>query len=133
MTELSALKKIFLFKTIAVVGYSPKINRPSNFVSSYMEKKGYRIFPVNPAHKTIGKRRCYESLIHINRKIDIVNIFRRAEHVLPIVQDAIDIEAKAIWMQDGIINENAEEIAKKSHLIVVKDDCIMRQHLRFKS
>jgi predicted CoA-binding protein len=133
MTELSTLKKIFLFKTIAVVGYSPKINRPSNFVSHYMEEKGYRIFPVNPRHKTIGNRRCYESLIHINQKIDIVNIFRRAEHILPIVQDAIDIEAKAIWMQDGIINKNAEEIAKKSHLIVVKNDCIMRQHLRFES
>ena len=132
MTDPKILKKIFLLKTIAVIGYSPNVNRPSNFVSSYMEEKGYRIFPVNPGYEAIGDRKCYKSLIHINQKIDIVNIFRKAEHVLPIVQDAIKIEAKAIWMQDGIVNEDAEEIAKENLLIVVNNDCIMRQHLSFK-
>jgi predicted CoA-binding protein len=84
-------------------------------------------------YETIDGRRCYKSLIHINQKIDIVNIFRKAEHVLPIVQDAIKIEAKAIWMQDGIVNENAEAIAKENLLIVVNNDCIMRQHLSLKN
>ena len=133
MTDPKILKKIFLLKTIAVIGFSPKVNRPSNFVSSYMEEKGYRIFPVNPGYETSDGRRCYKSLIHINQKIDIVNIFRKAEHVLPIVQDAIKIEAKAIWMQDGIVNENAEAIAKENLLIVVNNDCIMRQHLSLKN
>lgn len=133
MTDPKILKKVFLLKTIAVIGFSPKVNRPSNFVSSYMEEKGYRIFPVNPGYETIDGRRCYKSLIHINQKIDIVNIFRKAEHVLPIVQDAIKIEAKAIWMQDGIVNENAEAIAKENLLIVVNNDCIMRQHLSLKN
>ena len=132
MTEPKLLKRIFLLKTIAVIGFSPKVNRPSNFVSSYMEEKGYRIFPVNPGYETIKGRICYKSLIHINQKVDIVNIFRKAEHVLPIVQDAIKIEAKAIWMQDGIVNEDAEKIAKENLLIVVNNDCIMRQHLSFK-
>ena len=133
MINQSTLKKIFLFKTIAVVGFSPNVSRPSNFVSFYMEEKGYKIFPVNPGHETIGNRRCYKSLIHISQKIDIVNIFRKTEHVLPIVHDAIKIGAKAIWMQDGIMNESAEKIAKKNHLIVIKNDCIMRQHLSFTS
>lgn len=132
MTDQSTLKKIFSFKTIAVVGLSPNISRPSSFVSAYMENKGYRIFPVNPRYNNIGNNKCYKGLIDIRQKIDIINIFRKSEHVLPIIDDSIKIGAKAIWMQDGILIENAKEIAEKNNLIIVMNDCIMRQHLSFK-
>ena len=99
-------------KTIAVVGMSPKPERPSHFVSLYMSQNGYDIIPVNPGHKTILDKPSYPSLLDIKGSVDIVNVFRRSEYVLPIIEDSIAIRAKAIWLQDGVISEKGMEIAE---------------------
>ena len=117
--------------TIAVVGLSPKIERPSNRVAQYMLETGYQIIPVNPGHHQILNQPCYPDLLSVPGNIDIVNIFRRSEQVLPIVQDAITKKAKVIWMQEGIINEEAAKLAKKQGLFVIMDRCIKIYHQQY--
>ena len=106
------------YSTIAVVGLSPKPERPSHWVSQYMIQAGYTIIPVNPGQNEILGQVCYPDLLSVPHDIDIVNIFRRADQVLPFVQDAITRKAKVIWMQEGIINEDAAQLAKKNGIIV---------------
>ena len=132
MKYQSKIKKILDYKSIAVVGYSPKKERPSNYVSMYMQKNGYLITPVNPGHQHIGNLKCYPNLESINHPIDIVNIFRRSEYVYDIVKSSIFINAKAIWMQDSVYDEMAERLAIEKGIMVVMDDCILRQHKIFK-
>ncbi len=115
-------------KAIAVVGLSSRTSRPSYGVSRYMQSAGYRIIPVNPAETEILGERCYARLEDILEKVDIVNIFRRPEAVPEIVQSAIRISARAIWMQEGVVNEAAAERARQAGLIVVMDRCIFRDH-----
>lgn len=114
--------------TIAVVGLSPKENRPSNMVGCYLLNVGYTVIPVNPGHKEILGRKCYPNLSEISEHIDIVDIFRRSEDVLPIVEDAIAIGAKVIWMQQGIINYQAAAKAEEAGLTVIMDRCIKIDH-----
>ncbi|SVB19866.1 uncharacterized protein METZ01_LOCUS172720, partial [marine metagenome] len=115
MTDnLSIIKNIFQLNNIAVVGMSPKTERPSNYVALYMRNQGYNIIPVNPGQKSIQNEMCYPSLTSIPHQVDIVNVFRRSEYVLPIAQDAIAIGAKALWLQDGVINEEASKIAQEA-------------------
>ncbi len=128
MKNVEIITKIFRMKTIAVVGFSSKKHRPSYFVSLYMKQNGYNIIPVNPNHKIIDDMKCYPDLQSIKVTIDIVNIFRRSEYVPEIVESAISIKAKAIWMQDDVINENAEKIAKEAGLLVIMNDCMLRRH-----
>lgn len=116
---------------IAVVGLSPKPTRPSNRVARYMQQAGYRIIPVNPGQFEILGQQCYPDLLSIPHKIDIVNIFRRADQVEPVVRDAIAIQAKVIWMQQGIINERAAQLGEENGLIVVMDRCISVDHQSF--
>ena len=132
MKYQSKIKKILDYKSIAVVGFSPKEERPSNYVSMYMQKNGYLITPVNPGHQHIGNLKCYPNLESINHPIDIVNIFRRSEYVYDIVKSSIFINAKAIWMQDSVYDEMAERLAIEKGIMVVMDDCILRQHKIFK-
>ncbi len=115
-------------KAIAVVGLSSRTSRPSYGVSRYMQSAGYRIIPVNPAETEILGERCYARLEDILEKVDIVNIFRRPEAVPEIVESAIRISARAIWMQEGVVNEAAAERARQAGLIVVMDRCIFRDH-----
>jgi len=115
-------------KVIAVVGLSSRTSRPSYGVSRYMQSAGYRIIPVNPAETEILGERCYARLEDILEKVDIVNIFRRPEAVPEIVESAIRISARAIWMQEGVVNEAAAERARQAGLIVVMDRCIFRDH-----
>jgi uncharacterized protein len=115
---------------VAIVGLSSDENRASNHVGSYLKKQGYRIIPVNPNEKNILGEICYPDLIAIPDKIDAVDIFRRSEQVAPIVEDAIRIKAKAIWMQEGIINEEAAKIAQNAGLKVVMDKCMFKEHAR---
>ncbi len=115
-------------RNIAVVGISPKQERPSSYVSLYMKKQGYRIISVNPKEKKIYNEKCYSSLLDIPNKIDIVNVFRRSEYVVSITRDAIAIGAKALWLQDGIINEEASLMAKEAGLLFVMNDCLLRRH-----
>ena len=119
-------------KTIAVVGLSSKRFRPSFGVTQYMQSVGYRIIPVNPHETEVLGEKCYPSLEAIppEIKIDIVDIFRRSEEVAPIVESAIKVGARAIWMQEGVINESAAARARKEGLEVVMDLCILKEHRR---
>jgi len=128
MKDQTKIKRILEYKSIAVVGFSPKEERPSNYVSMYMQKNGYLITPVNPGHQYIGNLKCYPNLESIDHPIDIVNIFRRSEFVYNIVKSSIFINAKAIWMQDSVYDKMAERLAIEKGIMVVMDDCILRQH-----
>tara|TARA_B100000214_G_scaffold344026_1_gene292907 strand:+ start:1457 stop:1867 length:411 start_codon:yes stop_codon:yes gene_type:complete len=130
MIDSSTIIKILKLRTIAVVGFSSKIERPSNFVSKYMKENGYKIIPVNPTQKKIGTLECFPNLESINEKVDIVNIFRRNEYVPEIVESAISIKAKSIWMQDSVHNIESATKAKKAGIMVIMNDCLMRQHKR---
>ena len=128
MNSLDDIKEIFSMQTIAVVGMSPKPERPSHYVSMYMKEQGYNIIPVNPGHNEISGIKCYPSLEEIIEPVDIVDVFRRSEYVVPLAESAINIKAKALWLQDGVINHEAAELASKSGLIVIMDDCMLQKH-----
>ena len=104
------------------------IERPSHYVSIYLKEVGYNVIPVNPGHKVIIGMASYPDLISIPEKVDVVDIFRRSEFVPPIVDAAISIGAKAIWMQDHVIHEESAQKAEDAGLLVVMNDCMLRQH-----
>ena len=116
-------------RTIAVVGLSDKPERASYRVSSYMQRQGFRIIPVNPTIQTSLGETAYPDLASVPEKIDLVDIFRRSEDVPPIVVQAIQVGARAVWMQEGIVNEEAAAKAAAAGLDVVMDRCIMVEHL----
>jgi predicted CoA-binding protein len=115
-------------KNIAVVGLSPKANRPSNQVALYLIEAGYNVIPVNPGQQEILGRKCYPDLESISEHIDIVDIFRRSEDVSPIVESAIGVGARVIWMQQGIVNEEAAARAREAGLTVIMDRCLKVDH-----
>ena len=115
-------------KTIAVVGLSNKRIRPSFGVSEYMQRAGYRIIPVNPGESEVLGEKAYPDLESIPVPVDLVNIFRRSDAVPPIVDSAIRIGAKAVWMQEEVIHEEAAEKARAAGLAVVMDRCILKEH-----
>ena len=117
-------------KVVAIVGLSGKKERPSYEVGSYLKEHGYRIIPVNPAEKEILGEKSYPDLESIPEKIDVVDIFRRSEEVLPIVRQAIKIGAKAVWMQEGVVNKEAAAEARAAGLKVVMDKCMHKQHVK---
>lgn len=118
------LKEIFnTCKTIAVVGCSPWPERAGHFVPRFLQKLGYRIIPVNPEHQELLGERCYPSLRDIPEPVDMVECFRRSTEIMPIVEDAIAVGAKVIWMQLGVINEAAAARAEAAGLKVVMDRC----------
>jgi predicted CoA-binding protein len=117
-------------KTIAVVGLSSNPMRPSFGVTEYMQRVGYRIIPVNPMEKEVLGERSYARLEDVTEKIDIVDIFRRSEDVPPVVESAIRIGAKIVWMQQGIENAEAAEKARAAGMIAVEDACILVEHRR---
>ena len=128
MNSIEDINKIFQMKTIAVVGMSPKPERPSHYVSMYMKEQGYNIIPVNPGHNEIAGMKSFPSLLDIPQTIDVVDVFRRSEYVLPIAESAVTVAAKALWLQDGVINEDGTALAKKAGLLVVMNDCMLRRH-----
>lgn len=109
---------------IAVVGLSDNPDRVSHMVAEAMQKRGYRIIPVNPKAETILGETCYGSLKDIPEKVDIVNVFRRSEHIMPVAEEAIAIQAKVLWLQQGIVNEEAAALAMANGLEVIMDRCI---------
>jgi len=119
-------------RNIAVVGISNKLGRPSLTVASYLKGQGYRIIPVNPTIQDVNGEKCYPDLGSIPEKVDVVDIFRKPQDVLPVVEEAIRIGAKAIWMQEGIVNEDAARKAKEAGLQVVMDKCMLKEHARLK-
>lgn len=115
-------------RTIAVVGISGKPDRPSYHVASYMQKAGYKIIPVNPMVDIVLGQKSYPDLMSISNIIDVVDIFRRGETVSPIVDEAIKIGAKAIWLQEGVVNKEACLKASQAGLRVVMDRCMLKEH-----
>ena len=115
-------------QTIAVVGLSSNLLRPSHGVTAYMQSHGYRILPVNPHIKECLGEKAYASLLEVPEKIDIVNIFRRSEFVEEIVEQAIQLKVPAIWMQEGVFHEKAAEKARLAGIFVVMDLCILKEH-----
>jgi predicted CoA-binding protein len=117
-------------KTVAVVGISPKEDRPSYTVASYLKSKGYQIIPVRPDGEEILGEKVYHSLSEIPNEVgvDVVDIFRRSEDVPPVVEEAIQRGAKAVWMQEGVIHNEAAEKARSAGLKVVMDRCMKKEH-----
>ena len=124
---LELLKK---YKTIAVVGLSSNPMRPSYGVTEYMQGAGYRIIPVNPNETEVLGQKSYARLEDVPEKIEIVNVFRRAEEVPPVVESAMRVGAKVVWMQQGVENEEAAEKARAAGLMVIEDACILVEHRR---
>ena len=115
-------------KTIAVVGLSSNPLRPSHGVSAYMQSHGYRIIPVNPHIQECLGEKAYPSLLDVREKIDIVDIFRRPEFVEEVVDQAIQLKVRAIWMQEDVIHELAADKARQVGIFVVMDRCILKEH-----
>jgi predicted CoA-binding protein len=115
-------------RTIAVVGLSGSPMRPSNGVATYLQRAGYRIIPVNPNVAEVLGERSYARLEEVPEKIDMVDIFRRPEHVPEIVESAIRIGAKVVWMQEGVVHETAAARARQAGLEVVMDRCTLKEH-----
>ena len=118
------------YKTIAVVGLSSNPMRPSYDVTEYMQAAGYRIIPVNPNEREVLGEKSYARLEEVREKIEIVNVFRRAEEVPAVVESAIRVGAKVVWMQQGVENEEAAEKARAAGLMVIEDACILVEHRR---
>lgn len=125
--ELEMLK---LAKTIAVVGLSGSIFRPSHGVAEYLQEHGFRIIPVNPNEEEILGEKAYARLEDIAEPVDVVDVFRRPEYTPDIVRSAIAIGAKGVWLQEGIVNEEAERLARDAGLLFTQDHCIMVEHRR---
>ena len=130
-SDRKIVESILKMKIIAVVGISANSQRPSNYVSDYMKKNGYKIIPVNPFHDNILNETSFPNLLNIPYPVDVVNVFRRSDFVLPIIKDAIKIKAKAIWLQDGVISEEGAELAAEAKLLFIMNDCLLRKHRKF--
>ena len=118
-------------KTIAVVGLSPQLERPSHGVARAMQRFGYRIIPVRPAVDSVLGEKAYPDLPHLPGPVDIVDVFRAPEHVDQIVDQCIAQKLPAIWLQEGVVNEKAVEKAKKAGIFVVMDRCIFKDYLAY--
>ena len=131
MDDITSLRRILdEHHTIAVVGLSAQWHRPSYFAAKYMQDHGYRIIPVNPKYDEVLGERCYASLTDIREAVDIVDCFRRSEDIVPIAKEAVAISAKVLWMQLGVINEEAARIARDAGLEVVMNRCVKIEHAR---
>jgi predicted CoA-binding protein len=117
------------YRTVAVVGASSNPEHASFIVLRYLSKHGYHVIPVNPNEREILGMTCYPNLSSIPEKVEVVDIFRKSEAVMPIVEEAIKIGAKVIWMQEGVINEAAAARAREAGLLVVMDKCMRKQHI----
>lgn len=130
-SAVERLRIIERYRSIAMVGLSANPYRPSHFAAKYMQAEGYNVIPVNPRADEILGRPCYGSLKDVPEPVEIVNIFRPADAVPPIVEEAIEIGAKVVWMQLGVINYEAAERARDTGLEVVMDQCVKIEHARF--
>ena len=132
MDDINTLRRILSEnRVIAVVGLSADWFRPSYFAAKYMQEHGYTVIPVNPKYPEILGEKCYKSLRDIPRKVDIVDVFRKPQDVMPIAEDAIAIGAKVLWQQLGVKNEAAAAKARAAGLDAVMDRCVKIEHGRF--
>lgn len=131
MSDIETLRRILATdKTIAVVGLSADWFRPSYFAAKYMQQHGYRIIPVNPKYDEILGEPCVASLLDIKEPVDMVDIFRRTDQVLPFAEQAVQIGARCLWQQLGVVNEQAHDLATKAGLDSVMDRCVKIEHAR---
>jgi uncharacterized protein len=131
INDPEAIKKILTeYSIIAVVGLSAKPTRPSYGVARYLQSVGYRIIPVNPYETEVLGEKVYPNLSAVPNKVEVVDIFRRSEKVAPIVDEAIAIHARAIWMQEGVVDEKAAGKALDAGLLVVMNRCLLKEHAR---
>lgn len=129
--DISSLRRILqACRTIAVVGLSAEWHRPSFFAAKYMQQHGYRVIPVNPRYEQILGERCFPSLEAIDVPVDMVDVFRKPADVLPIAQSAVAIGAKCLWQQLGVINLQADALAREAGLDSVMDRCVKIEHAR---
>ena len=131
MSTIAQLRRILKENhTIAVVGLSADWFRPSYFAAKYMQEHGFRIIPVNPKYDEILGEKCYPDLKSIPEPVDIVDVFRKPQDCAPIAREAVEIGAKVLWMQIGVINDEAERIAADAGLDVVMDRCVKIEYAR---
>jgi predicted CoA-binding protein len=131
MDDINTLRRILREnRVIAVVGLSADWYRPSYFAAKYMQEHGYRVIPVNPKYQSILGEKCYRSLREVPGQVDIVDVFRKTEDVMPVAEDAIAIRAKVLWQQLGVRNEGAAAKARAAGLEAVMDRCVKIEHGR---
>ena len=131
MTGIAALRRILQQnRTVAIVGLSTSWHRPSYFAAKYLLDHGYRVIPVNPNHEVILGQRCYPSLLEIPEAVDVVDVFRKPQDVPPLVEQAIRIGARVVWMQLGIVHEEAAARVREAGLEVVMNRCMKIEYAR---
>ena len=126
----SEIREIFSLHNVAVVGMSKNADKAAHYVPKYLAENNYNIIPINPTTDEILNKKCYHSISEINEPIDIVDVFRPSEQVLEVIREAIKIKPKVIWLQEGIHNVEAEELAKKEGIQVVFNRCMLAEHQR---
>lgn len=124
------IRKILSLKTVAVVGMSKSEEKAAHYVPKYLLSQGYDIIPVNPTTDQILDRKCHPNLVDVSQSIDIVDVFRPSDQVLPVIQEAIKKKPKVIWLQEGIHNKEAEDLARKAGIDVVFNRCMLAEHQR---
>jgi len=124
------IRQILSLKNVAVVGMSRHPEKAAHFVPKYLTEQGYNVIPINPTADRILDRKCYSSVTEIDQPIDIVDIFRPSDQVLPFVEEAIKMKPKIIWLQEGIHNSEAEELARNQRIKVVFNRCMLAEHRR---
>lgn len=124
------IRKFYLLKNIAVVGMSKNAEKAAHYVPKYLAEKGFNIIPVNPTADEILGKKCYHDISEVPDSIDIVDVFRPSEDVLPVVKEAISKKPKVIWLQEGIHNIEAENVARKAGIEVVFNRCMLAEHQR---
>ena len=124
------IRKIFSLNNVAVVGMSKNEDKAAHYVPKYLAQNNYNIIPVNPTADEILNKKCYHSISEIDETIDIVDVFRPSEQVLPVIQEAIKKKPKVIWLQEGIHNEEAEDLARKVGIQIVFNRCMLAEHQR---
>ena len=125
------IRKIYSLKNIAVVGMSKNPEKAAHYVPKYLIENGFNVIPVNPTATEILGRKCYPSLLDVSGTVDVVDVFRPSEQLVPVIEEAVKIKPKVIWLQEGIHNEQAEDIARKAGVpIVVFNRCMLAEHKR---
>ena len=127
--ETAAVRRMLDAKRIAVVGLSDDPSRASYGVAGYMKSVGKEIFPVNPNYKTVMGLKCYSSLHEVPGPVEVVNVFRRAEYCPGVVREAVEVGAKGVWLQSGIVSDEAEQIAREAGIDFVQDRCLKVEHM----
>ncbi len=130
MTEEIEIEILSNYRNVAIVGLSPRPDRPSHGVAAYLIECGYNVIPVNPIAAEILGRTCYPDLESVPEPVEVVDVFRRPEDAMEIAEQAIKIGARALWLQEGVINEEAAARAREAGLLVVMDRCMFKEHSR---